>query len=81
MSTTQAPGRHRASELSGVAWHISSRSDNGGGSCVEAGAVRDDTGRVALRHSHHPNAHAYVYSHTAWTGFTASIKAGSYDFA
>jgi uncharacterized protein DUF397 len=31
----------------GVAWRISSYSHSGGGSCVEAGALPDVTGRVA----------------------------------
>ncbi len=44
----------------GVAWRISSYSTNNGGSCVEAGALPDDTGRVAVRHSHHPDGLALV---------------------
>jgi len=41
-------------ELTGVAWHISTFSENGGMQCVEAGPLTDGTERVAVRHSQRP---------------------------
>ncbi|MGH3997301.1 MAG: DUF397 domain-containing protein, partial [Pseudonocardiaceae bacterium] len=52
-----------------VAWRISSYSNSGGGSCVEAGALPDHTGRVAVRHSHRPNGLALVLTQPIWTAF------------
>ncbi len=63
-----------------VAWRISSRSVNGGGQCVEAGPVADGSGRVAVRHSHHPNGHVLAYNAAEWAAFTAGIRAGEFDF-
>lgn len=59
-----------------VAWQISSYSTNGGGSCVEAGALSDATGRVAVRHSHHPDGPALVVGRPTWTTFIDGIKNG-----
>lgn len=39
-----------------IAWHISTKSDSNGGSCVEAGPLLDGSGRVAVRHSKAPEA-------------------------
>ncbi|WUW10756.1 DUF397 domain-containing protein [Streptosporangium sp. NBC_01469] len=36
-------------ELAGVAWHISTRSPDGGGQCVEAGPLADGGGRLVGR--------------------------------
>jgi hypothetical protein len=57
-----------------VAWRISSYSDSGGGSCVEAGVVPDPTGRVAVRHSHHPNGLALVVGQRTWAAFVGGVK-------
>ncbi|WP_199044703.1 DUF397 domain-containing protein, partial [Glycomyces salinus] len=43
-----------AAELDAIRWKISTRSTNNGGQCVEAGPLADGSGRVAVRHSHHP---------------------------
>ncbi|RCV52379.1 DUF397 domain-containing protein [Marinitenerispora sediminis] len=67
-------------ERATVAWHISSYSNNGGISCVEAGPLNDGTGRVAVRHSHHPNGAVIVYSREEWAAFTAGVRAGEFDF-
>jgi hypothetical protein len=56
-----------------VAWRISSYSGNAGGNCVEAGAVADQTGRVAVRHSHHPNGLALVVSQHTWAAFVGGV--------
>ena len=79
MSTRDARGSYGVDELSRVAWHISTKSDNGGGSCIEAGPLSDSSGRVAVRHSHHPHDQAIVYDRQAWATFTATIKSGSLD--
>lgn len=55
-------------KLAGVEWRISTYSPNGGANCVEAGPLNDGTGRVALRHGHHPN------------GTTIAYTAGEFDF-
>ncbi|MGH3864664.1 MAG: DUF397 domain-containing protein [Pseudonocardiaceae bacterium] len=57
-----------------VAWRISSYSPNYGGSCVEAGAVPDPTGRVAVRHSHHPNGLALIVDQPTWAAFVGGVK-------
>jgi len=63
----------------GVAWRISSYSTNSGGSCVEAGALPDGTGRVAVRHSHHPDGLALVFGRAPWAAFLGDIKNGEFD--
>jgi hypothetical protein len=67
-------------ELAHVRWHISTKSDNGGGSCVEAGPLADGSGRVAVRHSHHPNGQVIVYTRTEWKAFIGGVKDGEFDF-
>ncbi|MGH3821443.1 MAG: DUF397 domain-containing protein [Pseudonocardiaceae bacterium] len=59
-----------------VSWRISSYSSNGGGSCVEAGALPDATGRVAVRHSHHPDGLALVVGRPTWAAFIDGVKNG-----
>jgi hypothetical protein len=67
--------------LGRVEWRISSRSESGGGSCVEAGPLIDGTGRVAVRHSHHrQNGPVIVYMRTEWDAFITGVKAGEFDF-
>jgi hypothetical protein len=63
----------------GIAWRISSYSPNGGGSCVEAGALPDGTGRVAVRHSHHPDGLAIVFDRGTWAAFLGGVKNGECD--
>lgn len=58
----------------GVAWRISSYSNSGGGSCVETGTLPDHTGRVAVRHSHHPHGLALVFAQPTWAAFIGSVK-------
>jgi Domain of unknown function (DUF397) len=62
-----------------VAWRISSYSANGGGSCVEAGALPDHTGRVAVRHSHHPDGLAFVFDQPTWAVFVDGVKSNKFD--
>ncbi|MET8258753.1 DUF397 domain-containing protein [Micromonospora sp. NPDC005553] len=61
-----------------VAWHISSKSDSNGGSCVEAGPVLDGSGRVAVRDSKDRAAATLVYSADRWTAFVAEVKDGAF---
>ncbi|MET8045326.1 DUF397 domain-containing protein [Micromonospora sp. NPDC005215] len=64
--------------LPAVAWHISTRSNSNGGSCVEAGPVLDGSGRVAVRDSKDRAAAALVYSVHGWTAFVAGVKDGAF---
>jgi hypothetical protein len=57
-----------------VAWRISSYSLDREGNCVEAGAVADQTGRVAVRHSHYPDGLALIVSQHTWAAFVDAIK-------
>ena len=66
-------------QLPEVAWHISSRSENIGGSCVEAGPLGDGSGRVAVRHSHHRHAAAIVFTAAEWDAFVQGVKDGEFD--
>jgi predicted secreted Zn-dependent protease len=67
--------------LAQVRWHISSKSENGGGSCVEAGPFNDGTGRVAVRHSHHrESGPVVVYTRAEWDAFIAGVKHNEFDF-
>jgi hypothetical protein len=68
-------------ELAGIGWRISSRSTNNGGNCVEAGPLADGSGRVAVRHSHHPDAAVIVYTRAEWDAFLAGAKDGEFDFS
>ncbi|HEU0086451.1 MAG TPA: DUF397 domain-containing protein [Pseudonocardiaceae bacterium] len=80
MITTSGPGAVGSEELANVGWHISTRTNNNGMSCVEAGPLRDGTGRVALRHSHHPDGAVIVYTRAEWEAFTAGVRLGEFDF-
>lgn len=66
--------------LPAVAWHISTKSNSNGGSCVEAGPLRDGSGRVAVRHSKAPDAAVIVYTREEWDAFIGGAKDGEFDF-
>ncbi|MFF5107854.1 DUF397 domain-containing protein [Streptosporangium sp. NPDC000509] len=68
-------------ELAGVAWHISTRSPDAGGQCVEAGPLGDGSGRVAVRHSRRPEAEVIVYTRAEWEAFVGGVKDGEFDFS
>lgn len=80
MSDTTTPQVATASELANVAWRVSTRTGSGGGNCVEAGPLLDGTGRIAVRHSHHPHGHVILYTRTEWEAFIAGAKDGEFDF-
>ncbi|MFF3436750.1 DUF397 domain-containing protein [Streptosporangium sp. NPDC002721] len=67
-------------ELADVAWHISTRSADSNGQCVEAGPLADGSGRVAVRHSRRPEAEVIVYSRAEWEAFVGGVKDGEFDF-
>ncbi|HEU5128988.1 MAG TPA: DUF397 domain-containing protein [Glycomyces sp.] len=77
MSTEQ---RLSAAELAGIRWRISTRSPDNSGQCVEAGPLSDGSGRVAVRHSHHPEGSLIVYTRAEWDAFLAGAKDGEFDF-
>lgn len=77
MSTDQ---QLSASELAGIPWRTSTRSSDNGGQCVEAGPLADGSGRVAVRHSRHPEGSVIVYTRAEWTAFLAGAKDGEFDF-
>jgi hypothetical protein len=66
----------RAVALSEVAWHVSSRSGNGDGNCVEAGPVLDGSGRVAVRDSKDRAGDVLVYAGPGWASFLTALKHG-----
>ncbi|MEO7196596.1 MAG: DUF397 domain-containing protein [Pseudonocardiaceae bacterium] len=74
------PGAVGPEELTSIDWHISTRSDTNGMSCVEAGPLRDGSGRVAVRHSHHRHDAVIVYTRAEWAAFTAGVRLGEFDF-
>ncbi len=78
MSTEQ---RLSTAELAGVRWRVSTRSGSNGGQCVEAGPLADGSGRVAVRHSHHPEGAVVVYTRAEWDAFLTGVKDGEFDFA
>lgn len=80
MGTTSGPTGVVRDDLANVKWHISTRSEDNGGSCVEAGPLRDGSGRVAVRHSKRPQDEVIVYTRAEWEAFTAGVRLGEFDF-
>ncbi|KXK59889.1 DUF397 domain-containing protein [Micromonospora rosaria] len=63
-----------------VAWHISTKSPDNGGNCVEAGPLLDGSGRVAVRDSKARDAATIVYPAGGWAAFVGGVKEGEFDF-
>ncbi len=40
----------------------------------------DGSGRVAVRHSHHPEGSVIVYTRAEWDAFLSGAKDGEFDF-
>ncbi|WP_312032896.1 DUF397 domain-containing protein [Actinomadura latina] len=80
MSESEAPEALTPQERANVAWYISSFSPDHGGNCVEAGPLADGTERVAVRHSHHPDAEAIIYTRAEWEAFLAGVRNGEFNF-
>lgn len=59
-----------------VRWRVSTRSGSGGGNCVEAGPVLDDSGRYAVRDSKDRGGPILLYHAAAWTDFLTALKTG-----
>lgn len=74
MNANQDGRRISPEELTRVGWHISTKSENGGINCVEAGPLADGSGRVAVRHSRRPNAEIIIYTRGEWEAFIAVPK-------
>lgn len=71
----------RAVALPEVAWHVSTRSGNGDGNCVEAGPVLDGSARVAVRDSKDRGGPVLLYADGQWAGFLAALKGGTLTVA
>ncbi|WDZ85997.1 DUF397 domain-containing protein [Micromonospora cathayae] len=71
MASVDRPGAERLGE---VAWHVSTRSGNGGGNCVEAGPVLDGSRRFAVRDSKDRGGPVLVYPADAWTAFVTALR-------
>jgi hypothetical protein len=63
-----------------LAEHAGDARPDGGGNCVEAGPLGDGTERVAVRHSHHPDAEVIVYTRAEWEAFLKGVRNGEFDF-
>ena len=63
-----------------VAWHISTKSPDNGGNCVEAGPLQDGSGRVAVRHSKARDAATIIYTAEEWAAFVGGVKDVELDF-
>ena len=76
---TTTPQSLSAEELSTAAWRKSSWTGSGGdGNCVEVAPMED--GRVAVRHSHHPDGAIIVYNAAEWDAFVKGAQGGEFDF-
>jgi hypothetical protein len=80
LSTTEPREPLGTDQSPHVAWHISTYSPDGGGNCVEAGPLNDGTERVAIRHSHHPDAETIIYTRPEWEAFLKGVRNGEFDF-
>ena len=65
-----------ATELDGVTWQKSSRS-NSQGNCVEIAALPD--GGAAVRNSRHPEGPALVYTRAEIEALLLGVKDGDFD--
>jgi hypothetical protein len=61
-------------DLSGAAWHKSTRSNNGG-ACVEV--ATNVPGAVAVRDSKDPHGPRLVFTPAGWQAFTTAIRASA----
>lgn len=65
-----------ATQLRGLAWHKSRRS-NSTGNCVEMAEL--PSGEVALRNSRHPDGPALVYTRDEIAALIGGAKDGDFD--
>lgn len=67
-------------QIKSLAWRTSTRSQSAGPQCVEIAPLEDGTGRVAVRHSQHPDEALLVYTQSEWDAFLHGAKNGEFDF-
>jgi hypothetical protein len=64
-------------DLTGAVWRKSTRSDNGGASCVEV--AKNLPGVVGVRDSKDRSGPALTFGSEAWAAFVAGVKDGEFD--
>jgi hypothetical protein len=64
-------------DLTGAVWRKSSRSDNGGNSCVEVARNLRDV--VAVRDSKDQGGPALSFAPSVWSDFLGGVKDGEFD--
>jgi hypothetical protein len=64
-------------DLSGAVWRKSSRSDNGGASCVEV--AKNLSGVVGVRDSKDRSGPALTFTPEQWVAFVDGVKGGEFD--
>jgi hypothetical protein len=77
----KTPQELTPAERAGIRWRVSRHTTSTPGQCVEAGPLDDGSGRVAVRHSHHPDGDVIVYTQGEWEAFTRGVVDGDFDFA
>ncbi|MPZ64273.1 MAG: DUF397 domain-containing protein [Pseudonocardiaceae bacterium] len=68
----------RSSDLTGVRWHKSSRSNGGSEQtdCVEVAELRD---QIAMRDSKDPTGPVLAFTRPEWRAFLSGVQAGDFD--
>jgi hypothetical protein len=64
-------------DLRGADWRKSTRSDNGGNSCVEV--AKNLPGVVGVRDSKDRSGPVLAFEPEAWTAFLDRVKGGEFD--
>ncbi|MFF5291513.1 DUF397 domain-containing protein [Paractinoplanes globisporus] len=64
-------------DLSGAVWRKSTRSDNGGNSCVEV--AKNLPGVVGVRDSKDRSGPVLAFEPAAWAAFVDGVKGGEFD--
>jgi hypothetical protein len=65
--------------LSGAVWRKSTRSGNGGASCVEV--AKNLPGVVGVRDSKDPGGPELAFPSADWSAFLTDVKSGTFDLA
>ena len=64
-------------DLSGAIWRKSTRSDNGGASCVEV--AKNLPGVVGVRDSKDRSGPVLAFAPSVWVEFLDGVRAGEFD--